>query len=127
MHQQIRLIPAKSPPDLEGVLTVLAAAGMKILTVGGSDLEHGGEFGFAVGDELHEAAITLLTTNGYRPRTADVDFEALDPNDPGALLALISRVEQKNRGRGHGVKDIAVGPPDENGMIPVQVYSARKG
>ena len=48
MHQQIRTQPTQSPPDLQAFLTVLEEAGINIEAAGGSDIEQGGEFAFAV-------------------------------------------------------------------------------
>jgi hypothetical protein len=50
VHQQIRSVPALSPPNLADFLTVLADAGINIGGASGSDIESGGEFAFAVHD-----------------------------------------------------------------------------
>ena len=70
MHKQIRVVPAKSPADLKAFLEVLAAARINIVAAGGSDVEQGGEFAFAVTDGQEADAIALLRDAGYQPREA---------------------------------------------------------
>lgn len=125
MHQQIRVVGAKSPPDLEAVLQVLADAGINIIAVGGSNLEHGGELGFATEHEDQQKALDALTTAGYRPRVADVLVCWLT-NEPGSLLDCIRQAAESNRGTGKGIRDLAIGVPGPDGRIPVQVYSDRR-
>jgi hypothetical protein len=121
MHQQIRLaVPASSPPNLEKVLESLEAAGINIIAAGGSNVEHGGEFGFAVDHDQQEAALAVLREAHLRPRVVDVTLCLLD-NRPGALRDCISNANQGHR-PGRLIRDIAVGVPEADGRVPVQVY-----
>lgn len=121
MHQQIRLaVPASSPPNLEKVLMVLEDAGINIIAVGGSNVEHGGEFGFAVDHDQQAAAIRALEGARLRPRLVDVTTCLLE-NRPGALRDCITSANQGHR-PGRLIRDIAVGVPDGDGRVPVQIY-----
>ncbi len=121
MHQQIRVeVPAGSPPNLEAVLQILKDAGINIIAVGGSNVEHGGEFGFAVDHDQQAAAVQALEGARLRPRVVDVTLCLLD-NRPGALLECIGQANQGHRPR-RLIRDIAVGIPDAEGRVPVQVY-----
>jgi hypothetical protein len=121
MHQQIRTVPKLSPPDLEAFLTVLAHAGVNIEAAGGSDVEQGGEFAFAVAHGQEVDAMAALVGAGYLPRLVDVHVCALG-NEPGTLLACITEARALN-GSNKVIKDISVGVPDEDGRIRVQIYS----
>lgn len=122
MHKQIRTQPAKSPADLGAFLAVLKAGNVNIEAAGGGDVEHGGEFVFAVkhGQENHAAQV--LTDAGYHPRIVDVDHCELD-HKPGALLDCVAGVKAKNAGLGRVIRDISIGVPDAQGRIQVQIYS----
>jgi len=121
MHQQIRLaVPASSPPNLEKVLQVLEDAGINVIAVGGSNVEHGGEFGFAVDHDQQEAALTVLRAAHLRPHLVDVTLCLLD-NRPGALRDCITNANQGHR-PGRLIRDLAVGVPEADGRVPVQVY-----
>jgi hypothetical protein len=122
MHLQIRATPAKSPASLVDFLEVLAREGINIEAAGGSNLEQGGEFAFAVAHDQECAAMTALATAGYRPTLVAVET-CMMQNAPGALLACVARVTELNAASGRVIKDIAIGAPDANGLIPVQVYS----
>lgn len=125
MHQQIRLlVPAKSPPDLAGVLEIVAR--YNILAAGGSNIEHGGEFAFALDHDDQDAAVAELTAAGYKPRVVDVHVCFLT-DEPGALLECIRDARRENKTTGKLVKDIAIGGKDANGLVPVQVYSEKPG
>lgn len=125
MHQQIRLVvPKKSPPDLASVLEVLAP--FNILAAGGSDIEHGGEFGFAVDHGEEKAAFAALEAAGYKPRYAEV-HACLVSDAPGALLACIREAATKNKASGKLIKDIAIGGTNAAGQVPIQVYSEKPG
>ena len=127
MHQQVRLSPALSPPDLEQVLEIIAAEGINIVAVGGSNLAHGGEFAFSLEDDATtKKAFDLLKSKGYKPRLADVDLFWLT-DQPGQLLAKVREVAANNKASGKAIQDIAVGPPGPNGQIRVEIYSARRG
>ena len=60
MHLQIRLKPATSPPDVEQLLRRLKEANVNLRGVGGSDVEFGGEFAFAVDDGQEDRAKAVL-------------------------------------------------------------------
>jgi hypothetical protein len=120
MHQQIRVNPTKSPADLAGVLRALAP--FQILAAGGSNVEHGGEFAFAVDHGQMAAASKALSDAGYQPRTVDVYHEFV-PNQAGALSGVVNRWAAANRASGKMIKDIAVGGPGADGKIPVQIYA----
>ena len=121
MHQQIRLaVPTSSPPNLEKVLQLLGDAEINITAVGGSNVEHGGEFGFAVDHDQQAAALAVLREAHLRPHVVDVTLCLLD-NRPGALRDCISNANQGHR-PGRLIRDIAVGVPEADGRVPVQVY-----
>jgi len=120
MHMQIRATPAKSPTSLVAFLEVLKD--INILAAGGSNVEQGGEFAFAVAHDDECAAMTALADAGYRPTLVKVETCTLD-NVPGALLACVARVTDLNAAAGRVIKDISIGVPDAKGQIPVQIYS----
>ena len=122
MHLQIRTVPAKSPADLVEFLRVLAEAKINIELAGGSDVEFGGEFAFAVADGREDEAVRVLEVAGYYPKLVEV-VDCLLSNEPGQLLACIEEVAQINAESGMAIRDISVGVPGEDGLIPVQVYS----
>jgi hypothetical protein len=124
MHQQIRAAtPRSSPPDLARLLSVLRDAGINIIAVGGSNHERDGEFGFAVDHDQQQAALDALA--GARPpikaRVVDVEVAWLEDR-PGALLAAVQKANQANRRGNRLIRDIAVGVPDGQGRVPVQIY-----
>lgn len=125
MHQQVRLSPALSPPDLARVLEIVAGAGFNIVAVGGSNVEHGGEFAFSVADAETQTVFDLLKSKGYKPRLADVELFFLT-DQPGQLLAKVREVAADNKAKGRAIQDIAVGP-GPNGQVRVEIYSARRG
>ncbi len=120
MHMQIRATPAKSPTSLVAFLEALQ--GINIVAAGGSNIEQGGEFAFAVAHGEECAAMTALAEAGYRPTLVKVETCTLD-NVPGALLDCVARVTDLNAAAGRVIKDISIGVPDANGQIPVQIYS----
>ena len=111
MHLQIRAIPAKSPADLKAFLEVLAAADINIVAAGGSNLEQGGEFAFAVTHGQEDEAIRLLKEAGYQPRALDASVATEDgavfttcwmTDEPGQLLGLRHERDRCQRGSGPG-------------------------
>ncbi|HEX5827292.1 MAG TPA: hypothetical protein VFY23_07215 [Candidatus Limnocylindrales bacterium] len=123
MHkQQLRVEPTKSPADLAALLDVLKAADINILAAGGSDVERGGEFAFAVDHEMEETALRVLEKAGYRPRIVEIDYCAI-ANRPGALHECILEVARKNQESRKVIRDISVGVADGDGNVQVQVYS----
>jgi hypothetical protein len=132
MHKQIRVVPAKSPADLMAFLEVLAAAGINIDAAGGSNVEQGGEFAFTVTHGQEADALVLLRDAGYQPReledsveseTGEVFTTCWMTDDPGQLLACVSSVTDANAAAGRVIKDLSIGKPRADGMIPVQIYS----
>jgi hypothetical protein len=132
MHKQIRVVPARSPADLQAFLEVLAAAGINIEAAGGSNVEQGGEFAFAVTDGQEADAIALLRDAGYQPRELDASVESEDgavfttcwmTDEPGQLLACVTSVTDANVAAGRVIKDLSIGKSRADGMIPVQIYS----
>jgi hypothetical protein len=130
MHLQIRSIPTLSPPDVEKFLKRLADANVNLLGAGGSNVEFGGEFAVALGDEGDErtrAAEALDRDPKYTYRILEV---GVDPgltlwwlkNEVGALHKCIEKVAAENRGSGRKIHDLLIGVQEKRG-IPVQVYS----
>ena len=127
MHLQIRLKPALSPPDVELLLRRLKEANVNLRGVGGSDIEFGGEFAFAVDDGQEDRAKAALDAAGYRYRVLEHD---VDPeltlcwleNVPGALHACLEGIANANLDSGRIIRDMLIGVP-EDGRVPVQIYS----
>jgi hypothetical protein len=126
MHQQVRVVPALSPPDLASLLDVLYRAGVNLVAAGGGNIELGEEFAFVPEDDQFVLAMDALTTAGYEPRLLekDRDFKLcwLD-NEPGQLLACVQDATRDNVEKRRVVKDILIGIEPEEGKIGVQVYS----
>jgi hypothetical protein len=122
MHLQIRAAPVQSPPNLADFLAVIAKEGINILTAGGSNIEQGGEFAFAVSHEDQCRAVEALAEAGYEPRVVTVDW-GLMTDKPGQLLECVARVAAQNAATGKTIVDIAIGGPDADGRIPIQIYS----
>jgi hypothetical protein len=126
MHQQIRSSTAKSPPDLAAFLQVLAEADppINIRLAGGSDIELGGEFAFAVDDEIEDMGRVegVLAAAEYTFTVVEPELCWVDPDRPGSLLACVLAANEKNAGSGKLIRDISSGKPADNGLIPVQIY-----
>ena len=127
MHLQIRSNPALSPPDVEKLLGRLADAGVNLVAAGGSNVEGGGEFAFAVGHDHQAKAIQVLTQHKYKHRVLDSDSDdALTlcwlQDKPGELRVCIAKAKAKNHGSNRKIHDILIGVATDEG-IPVQVYS----
>jgi hypothetical protein len=120
MHMQIRATPAKSPTSLVAFLEVLK--GINIVAAGGSNVEQGGEFAFAVAHGEECAAMTALADAGYRPTLVRVETCWMT-DAPGQLLACVASVTEANLAAGRVIKDLSIGVPDQDGRIPVQFYS----
>jgi hypothetical protein len=132
MHLQIRAIPARSPADLMAFLEVLAQARINIESVGGSNVEQGGDFAFSVADGQEDEAIRVLEGAGYQPRrfengVLNEDGAALTTcwvtDAPGELLACVAAVTEANKAAGRVIRDLSMGKPGHDGLIPVQIYS----
>ena len=128
MHLQIRLKPATSPPDVEQLLRRLKEANVNLRGVGGSDVEFGGEFAFAVDDGQEDRAKAVLEADPpykYRVLEHDVDPELTLcwlENVPGALHACLEGIASANLENGRIIRDMLIGVP-EGGRVPVQIYS----
>lgn len=128
MHLQVRLKPATSPPDVELLLRRLKDAGVNLRGVGGSDVEFGGEFAFAVDDGQEDRAKAALDEHPkyhYRVLEAGVDpglTLCWLENVPGSLHACLADVATANMDSGRIIRDMLIGVP-EDGRIPVQIYS----
>lgn len=122
MHQQIRAVPAKSPPDLEALLQVLYDEGVNLVSAGGSDLELGGEFAFSVSDEQHDQTLRALERAGYATRVVDLDVCWMKPK-AGELLRCVRGATALMARSGSVIRDIAIGEPNADGLIPVQISS----
>jgi hypothetical protein len=132
MHKQIRVVPARSPADLQALLEVLATAGINIEAAGGSNVEQGGEFAFSVSHGQEADAIARLREADYQPRELEEFVESEDgaaitwclmTDEPGQLLACVTSVTVANAAAGRVIKDLSIGTPRADGKIPVQIYS----
>jgi hypothetical protein len=127
MHKQFRVVPASSPPDVEKLLRRIKDARINLAGAGGSNVEFGGEFAFAVDDGQEDDTERVLKENGYRYRLFDRDG---DPeltvcwieNRPGALHECVAGVAAANLEKGRIIRDILVGIDGEKG-IAAQVFS----
>lgn len=126
MHQQIRTAPRTSAADVEKLLGRLAEAGVNIAAAGGSDVEFGGEFAFAVDHGSEQAAEDVLKKFRYPYRVIRENDPALTvcwlENKPGALHKCIQGVAEANLKSGRIIRDLIIGVP-EGDRVPVQVYS----
>ncbi len=122
MHLQIRARPSRSPASLLDFLEVLEREGINIEAAGGSNVERGGEFAFAVAHEQVQTAMDALAGAGYRPTLVAVETCWMT-NAPGQLRACVARVTEINAESGRLIKDLSIGVPDQDGRIPVQFYS----
>jgi hypothetical protein len=130
MHKQFRLQAAASPPDVEKLLRRLAEGEVNLAGVGGSNVEFGGEFAFAVRDGDEDAAIAVLEEHHYSYRLLEYEVDAgltlcwlRKPNDVGELHRnCIEGIAAANLLTGRIIRDLLIGVPEERGT-PVQVYS----
>lgn len=126
MHQQIRTLPKTSAADIEKLLGRLAAAKVNIAAAGGSDVEFGGEFAFAVDHDHEEAAKDVLEKWKYPYRVIPDTDPSLTvcwmENKPGELHRCIRGVAEANLKSGRIIRDLIIGAPQSEG-IPVQIYS----
>ncbi len=127
MHLQIRVRPKLSPPDVEKLLRHLAAEDVNLKGVGGSNVEFGGEFAFAVADGDEDKAKGALDKYGYQYRSFEYQ---VDPeltlcwleDRVGMLHECIEEIAAKNLESGRIIRDILIGVPTSEG-VPVQVFS----
>jgi hypothetical protein len=131
MHLQMRALPRSSPPDLELFLRRLEEGNVNLVSVGGSNVEFGGEFAFVPVDEDIDKARQVLRQWNYTYReflvADDVGLDLLELDDVvGALHDALVPVAEKNLQKGRIIRDVLVGrPTDETtpGKIPVHVFS----
>jgi hypothetical protein len=135
MHLQMRALPRSSPPDLLLFLSRLKDDQVNLVSVGGSNVEFGGEFAFVPVDADIEKAKQSLERNGYTYRVLhiadgqgiDEGLDLLELDDTvGALHDALVAVAQKNLDKGRIIRDVLVGrPTDETtpGKIPVHIFS----
>ncbi len=131
MHLQVRLVPKRSPADVEKVLGIVAGQGINLVAVGGSDVEFGGELALVPEDGREDDLVEALKE--YHPRVLRVDDPdsglrlCLVENAPGAFHRCLRDVGDDNLARGRIIRDILVGVPDDDqaaaGQIPVHIYS----
>jgi hypothetical protein len=110
---------------LVDILETLLEAGVNLRSAGGRDLDHGGQFVFAVhhddnDDRPGEEAAALLTKNGYRARAVYVHHCLVD-DEPGSLLRCIQETESTEG----PVYEIFVGTANADGRIPLQITTRR--
>ena len=131
MHLQVRIVPKKSPADVEKVLEIIAGAGINLVGIGGSDVEFGGELALVPEEGREDDLVALL--DDYHPRVLRVK----DPrsglrlcvvdNKAGALHGCIREVATANLDEGRIIRDILIGVPDDDQaaahQVPVHVYS----
>jgi hypothetical protein len=128
MHLQIRANPKLSPPDIEKLLRRLKDDGVNLAAAGGSNVEFGGEFAFAVDDGQEDQAFATLNREPrYEYRVLHVDKHpgltlCWLQNEPGALHACVAGVAAANLESGRVIRDLLIGVPTSEG-IPVHVYS----
>lgn len=132
MHLQVRLNPKASPPDVDKLLERLAAAGVNLAAIGGSNVEFGGELAIVPQDGEEDATFRTLDHFQYDYRVLYVaNDEGLAlcevPNDVGGLHRCLRAIADDNLKRGRIIRDILVGVPDDElkarDLVPVQVYS----
>jgi hypothetical protein len=127
MHKQLRVVPIASPPDLEKLLGRLRDADINIAGAGGSNVEYGGEFAFAVDDGTEDQAVEVLKSNGYRYRLFEYP---VDPeltvcwveNRPGTLHECVAGVAAANLEKGRIIRDIVIGIDGDKGLA-AQIFS----
>jgi hypothetical protein len=127
MHKQLRVVPIASPPDLEKLLGRLKDANVNLAGAGGSNVEYGGEFAFAVDDGQEDLAVEVLEANGYRYRLFEHE---VDPeltvcwveNRPGTLHECVAGVAAANLEKGRIIRDIVIGIDGDKGLA-AQIFS----
>jgi hypothetical protein len=99
---------------------VIAEAGINLRSVGGKNIELGGEVALAVSDEDEERLGELLEAKGYRFRVVEPHHDNL-PDRPGALAGFLGKLAAEGR----LVDTINVATPEKDGTIPVQARTVR--
>jgi hypothetical protein len=124
MHQQIRMIvPGSSPPDVTKPLQILSRAGLSLISIGGGDVENGGELAISVDDDKMDHAKQLLDAQYDGVRIVDVLVCWLEPHGAGQLVSALAQAKRDPRYDGKAVKDVTITTEqDDKGRIAVQVY-----
>ncbi|HEX5823616.1 MAG TPA: hypothetical protein VFY18_04065 [Candidatus Limnocylindrales bacterium] len=127
MHKQFRLVPSSSPPDVEKLLRRLKEADINLAGAGGSNVEYGGEFAFAVDHGQEDRAEEVLKENDYRYRIFDKDQHpeltvCFLENRAGTLHACVEGVSAANLEAGRIIRDIVIGIDRDEG-IGAQIFS----
>jgi hypothetical protein len=127
MHKQFRVVPISSPPDVEKLLRRLKDAKVNLAGAGGSNVEFGGEFAFAVDDGQEDRTIEVLDRHHYPYRVYEYKVNpeltlCWLENTPGSLHACIARVAADNLETGRIIRDVLIGVPGKEG-VPAQVFS----
>jgi hypothetical protein len=147
MHQQIRTrlarseirdgsgamarVPDEQDPEevdeaaLDALLDLLAGEGYNLCLAGGSAIEGGGEFVFAIdhdeGDERTAECAAFLQTKDYRGTRLVTPHVAWLEDRPGALRDALRELRDQSR----DVREIFVGTP-KDGRILVHVTTVRR-
>jgi hypothetical protein len=127
MHKQLRVVPIASPPDVEKLLRRLKDADVNLAGAGGSNVEYGGEFAFAVDEGQEDQAQDVLKQHGYRYRLFEYE---VDPelttcwieNRPGTLHECVAGVAAANLENGRIIRDIVIGIDGDKGLA-AQIFS----
>jgi hypothetical protein len=99
---------------------VIAEAGINLRSVGGKNIELGGEVALAVSDEDEDRLAELLEAKGYHFRVVEPYHDHL-PDRPGALADFLGKLAAEGR----LVDSINVATPEEDGTIPVQARTVQ--
>ena len=115
------LDPVKAEAGAFARLTaVIAEAGINLRSVGGKNIELGGEVALAVADEDEDRLAELLEAKGYRFRVVEPHHDHL-PDRPGALADYLGKLAAEGR----LVDSIIVATPEKDGTIPVQTRTVQ--
>ncbi|MFL5778261.1 MAG: hypothetical protein ACJ761_04900 [Chloroflexota bacterium] len=109
------------PGALIELLQLLRDNDFNLKTAGGSRIETGGEFVFALDDDEDEgaperAAALINERSEWHARIVE-PFHCHTKDQPGGLLECLEKI----RAEGLAVDEIFVGTPEGNGEIPVQI------
>lgn len=99
---------------------VIAEAGINLRSVGGKNIELGGEVALAVSDEDEDRLAELLEAKGYHFRVIEPYHDHL-PDRPGALADFLGKLAAEGR----MVDSINVATPEKDGTIPVQARTVQ--
>ena len=133
MHMQIRCHPRASAPDVAKLLGLLKDGNVDLLTIGGSDVEFGGELAIVPKEGQEGRAMEILLGAHYDAREVHVDdpesgLTLCEVDDaPGKLFDCLTGISLGNLNSGRIIRDLVVGPPStesgHEGKVPVHIYS----